>query len=87
MKTTAELFPTLGGAFMTTHWTVLQELSWRGAENDARAGKGSRGAAVRGLLAAALSFRAASRLCRDDAKDLTQGFFAYLLAKEAYRQL
>ncbi len=86
MRTAAELYPTLGGAFRTTKWTVLQELS---AEQQELAPEQVREALAQlceDYWPPLYRFVRQRGYSRDDAKDLTQGFFLYLLEKEPYRK-
>jgi DNA-directed RNA polymerase specialized sigma24 family protein len=71
---------------MTTHWTVLQELSAGRAKLPPEAEKEALAQLCEDYWPPLYRFVRHRGYNRDDSMDLTQGFFAYLIEKEVYRQ-
>ncbi len=71
---------------MTTHWTVLQELSAEEQELAPEQEKQALAQLCEDYWPPLYRFVRHRGYSRDDAKDLTQGFFAHLLEKEVYRR-
>ena len=82
LNETATAFPTVGGPFMTTHWSVVDGFSLENTTPD-------RAEAALALLCRdywppLYRFVRLRGYSRDDARDLTQGFFAYMLETKVY---
>jgi RNA polymerase sigma factor (sigma-70 family) len=84
LKANPATFPTRGGAFMTTHWSVLRDLATEQEVAPERAQEllSQLCADYWPPLYRFVRFRGYSE---EDAQDLTQGFFVYLLEKEVYK--
>lgn len=75
-------FPTVGGAFMTTHWSLIGDFS-QPELAPARA-EAALTRLCRDYWPPLYRFVRQRGYNRDDARDLTQGFFVYLLETKAY---
>ncbi len=84
MKTLANPFPTSTGAFLTTHWSVVQELSWPSGQLAPEKSRQALAQLCQDYWPPLYRFIRQRGYSRHDAQDLTQGFFAYLLEKQAY---
>ncbi|MEO5754727.1 MAG: RNA polymerase subunit sigma-24 [Chthoniobacterales bacterium] len=82
MNENATIFPTAGGAFMTTHWSVVSDFALHETAPDRAEAALTR--LCRDYWPPLYRFVRRRGYSRDDAKDLTQGFFAYLIEKKAY---
>ena len=69
---------------MTTQWTVVQDLSWRGGSLSHQRAESALTQLCRDYWPPLYGFVRKRGYSRHDAQDLTQGFFAYLLEKKAY---
>jgi RNA polymerase sigma-70 factor (ECF subfamily) len=75
-------FPTIGGSFMTTHWSVVSDFALEQTAPDRAEAALTR--LCRDYWPPLYRFVRRYGYNRDDAQDLTQGFFAYLIEKRAY---
>lgn len=75
-------FPTLGGSFLTTHWSIVDD---SGRENAApERAEAALARLCQDYWPPLYRFIRRRGYSETDAKDLTQGFFAYLIEKQAY---
>ncbi|MGH8094663.1 MAG: RNA polymerase sigma factor [Chthoniobacterales bacterium] len=82
LSETFTTFPTLGEGFMTTHWSVVDDFTLQQVAPDRAQAALAR--LCRDYWPPLYRFVRLRGYSRDDAKDLTQGFFAYLLEKQAF---
>jgi DNA-directed RNA polymerase specialized sigma24 family protein len=75
-------FPTAGGAFMTTHWSMVGDFALQQIAPERTEAALAR--LCRDYWPPLYRFVRRRGYSRADAQDLTQGFFAYLFEKEAY---
>ncbi len=85
LKTCAGIFPTRAGAFMTTHWSVLRDLAAEKREVAPERARELLAQLCEDYWPPLYRFVRYRGYNRADAQDLTQGFFVYLLEKEAYK--
>jgi RNA polymerase sigma-70 factor (ECF subfamily) len=76
------LFPGAAGAFMTTHWSVVSDFSLQQAAPERAQAALTR--LCRDYWPPLYRFIRLRGYSEADAQDLTQGFFAYLIEKQAY---
>jgi RNA polymerase sigma-70 factor (ECF subfamily) len=76
------LFPSAAGAFMTTHWSVVSDFSLQQTAPDRAQAALTR--LCRDYWPPLYRFILRRGYSEADAQDLTQGFFAYLIEKQAY---
>jgi len=75
-------FPTAGGAFNTTHWSVVHDFSLQKSAPERAHAALTR--LCRDYWPPLYRFVRCRGYSRADAEDLTQGFFAYLFEKQAF---
>ncbi len=75
-------FPSAAGAFMTTHWSVVSDFSLQNSAPDRAQAALTR--LCRDYWPPLYRFVRCRGYSHADAQDLTQGFFAYLIEKQAY---
>jgi RNA polymerase sigma-70 factor (ECF subfamily) len=75
-------FPTAGGAFMTTHWSVVHDFALQ--ETDPDRAQAALTRLCSDYWPPLYRFIRRRGYSRADAEDLTQGFFTYLIEKHAY---
>jgi RNA polymerase sigma factor (sigma-70 family) len=84
LKNFAGTFPTSAGVFMTTQWTVVADLSREKRRLAPERAQQALAQLCQDYWPPLYRFVRQRGYSRADAQDLTQGFFAYLLEKEAY---
>lgn len=84
VKTLANPFPTGTGAFATTHWSVVTELTWPSGKLTPEREQLALTQLCQDYWPPLYRFVRRRGYNRHDAQDLTQGFFAYLLEKKAF---
>lgn len=78
----ATIFPSAAGAFMTTHWSVVSDFSLEQTAPERAQAALTR--LCRDYWPPLYRFVLRRGYSEADAQDLTQGFFAYLIEKQAY---
>ena len=84
LKTVGDTFPSVGGAFMTTHWSVVGDILLPARQVAPEKARIAFARLCEDYWPPLYRFVRQRGYSRHDAQDLTQGFFAYLLEKQAY---
>lgn len=85
MKNCVATFPTRGGPFITTHWSVLRDLSKEKEPEGPERTQELLAKLCEDYWPPIYRFVRFRGYSKHDAQDLTQGFFVFLLEKEAYK--
>jgi RNA polymerase sigma factor (sigma-70 family) len=77
-------FPTSAGVFLTTHWSMVGELTWPSGQLSPERSQRALTQLCQDYWPPLYRFIRQRGYDRSDAQDLTQGFFAYLLEKKSF---
>ena len=84
LKTAGDTFPSVGGAFMTTHWSAVGDILLPARLVAPEKARVAFARLCEDYWPPLYRFLRQRGYSRHDAQDLTQGFFAYLLEKQAF---
>ena len=84
LKNVSDAFPSVGGAFVTTHWSVVGDILLPTREIAPEKARIAFARLYEDYWPPLYRFVRQRGYSRHDAQDLTQGFFAYLIEKRAY---
>ena len=84
LKNVSDAFPSVGGAFVTTHWSVVGDILLPTREIAPEKARIAFARLYEDYWPPLYRFVRQRGYSRHDAQDLTQGFFAYLSEKQAF---